>query len=215
LNSYYISCLGSTGSVPPPPPPPPPGPGGGPPPPPPPPPPGGGPPPPPPPPPPGFGVPPPPPPPPGMGGGPPPPPPPPGMGGGPPPPPPPPGGGPPGPPPPPGAPPPPGGFRAGPQLPPGLSSKKQYTPKKQPKRINWDPIHVTKIKGNSFWTKVKEEQLEKAEFLDLLSDTFASKPAKRVGGEIDSSSNKSDEKSKKGSELKVLDGKTAQNLCKF
>jgi len=203
------------GSAPPPPPPPPP-PGGGPPPPPPPPGPGGGPPPPPPPPPGPGGAPPPPPPPPGFGPPPPPPPPgPPGMGG-PPPPPPPPGGGPPGPPPPPGAPPPPGGFRAGPQLPAGLTQKKKFNPKKQPKRINWDPIHVTKIKGGSFWTKVREEKLEKEDFLDLLSETFASKPGKKIGDAgPGGGSAATEEKQKKGHELKVLDGKTAQNLSIF
>ena len=126
------------------------------------------------------------------------------------------GGGPPGPPPPPGAPPPPGMFRAGPQLPAGLSQKKKYTPKKQPKRINWDPIHVTKIKGESFWTKVKEEKLEKDGFLDLISETFASKPGKKVVDSVtDGVGGGAPEEKKKGTELKVLDGKTAQNLCKF
>ena len=50
--------------------------------------------------------------------------------------------------------------------------------------------------------------------MDLLSDTFASKPGKRVGGDSEAVS-KTEEKPKKGTELKVLDGKTAQNLCKF
>lgn len=208
-------AAGGVSGGPPPPPPPPPGPGGAPPPPPPPPPGFGGPPPPPPPPPgPGGGPPPPPPPPPGFGP-PPPPPPPGGFPGGPPPPPPPPGGGPPGPPPPPGAPPPPGMFRA-PQLPAGLKPKKKFEPKKQPKRINWDPIHVTKIKGNSFWTKLNEEQLEQTDFLDLLSETFASRPAKKVGDSKDGQRLPGEaEKPKKGTELKVLDGKTAQNLSIF
>jgi len=232
------------GVPPPPPPPPPPG-GGPPPPPPPPPPPGsfGGPPPPPPPPPgPGGGPPPPPPPPPGPGGGPPPPPPPPGPGGGPPPPPPPPGGpgvpppppgfgvppppappGMPGPPPPPGmgGPPPPPGF-GGPPPPPGPggsrggpAQKKKYNPTKQTKRLNWNTIHAMKIKPSSFWAKAREDQYESPEFLDLISDTFASKPGKKIGETSATDGGGAAEKPKKGTELKVLDGKTAQNLSIF
>jgi len=186
------------GPPPPPPPPPPPGMGGGPPPPPPPPPgPGGGPPP-------------PPPPPPGFPGAPPPPPPP---GGGPPPPPPPPGGA----PPPPGGPPPPpgmGGFFAGPKLPPGCSQKKKYTQTKQTKRLNWSTIHATKIKENTFWTKVKEESLDREGYLNMVSEIFASKPAKKIG-ESTSATDGAPEKPKKGSELKVLDPKSAQNLSIF
>ena len=107
-------------------------------------------------------------------------------------------------------------FRGGPQLPAGLTQKKKYEPKKQPKRINWDPIHVTKIKGNSFWTKVKEEKLEKDGFLDLLSETFASKPGRKMETLTDGSGvGGAAEEKKKGTELKVLDGKTAQNLCNY
>ncbi|XP_065668594.1 protein diaphanous homolog 1 isoform X2 [Hydra vulgaris] len=189
------------GSAGPPPPPPPPFPGGGPPAPPPPP--GFGPPPPPPP---GFGVPPPPPPPGGFPGGPPPPPPPGGFPGGPPRPPGAPGA--PGPPPAPGM-----GMMSGPKLPPGLSQKKQYTQTKQTKRLNWNVIHATKLKDGSFWTKVKEDSLVKGDILDLISETFASKPAKNIGESTDSLA--SDSKPKKGLELKVLDAKTAQNLSIF
>jgi len=204
------------GGPPPPPPPPPPGPGGGPPPPPPPPPgPGGGPPPPPPPP--GFGGGPfPPPPPPGFGV--PPPPPPPGGGGGPPPPPPPPGGGP-RPPPAPGGPPPPpapGGFFSGPKLPGGMQPKKKYTQTIQTKRLNWNTIHATKLKTDSFWTRVKEERLERDDFLSMISELFATKPGKKFGGgdgeELDGGAAA---KPKKGVELKVLDANSAKNIALF
>ncbi|XP_065058527.1 protein diaphanous homolog 2-like isoform X2 [Rhopilema esculentum] len=206
--------VASASSGPPPPaPPPPPGPGGAPPPPPPPLPGGAGPPPPPPPPP-GFsaGGPPPPPPPPGMGGGAPPPPPPPGMFGGAPPPPPPPGMGggprPPGPPPPPGAP---LLGRSGPGGSGGMPQKKKYNTTVQTKRLNWNAIHTTKLKENSFWTSLREDQLEREDLLGEISQLFASKaPTRQFAATADE-----DEEKKKKTELKVLDGKSAQNLSIF
>lgn len=73
-------------------------------------------------------------------------------------------------------------------------------------------IHATKIKENTFWTKVKEEALGTDDYLNLISETFASKPAKRMGDTAAVTG--VPEKTKKGTELKVLDGKSAQNLCK-
>ncbi|XP_037088136.1 protein diaphanous-like isoform X2 [Pollicipes pollicipes] len=188
--------------VPPPPPPPPPPPGAGgipPPPPPPPPPPGSGipPPPPPPPPPPGSGIPPPPPPP---GSGIPPPPPPPGGGPPPPPPPPPPGSG---PPPPPGMP----RAPAPPQLPYGLKPKTKWTLGQNLKRANWKKILPNNLKENSFWVKANEEALADDEILEGLKSKFASKPPPQKA-EVAQANNKG----KKGKELRVLDGKAAQNL---
>ncbi|XP_072040741.1 LOW QUALITY PROTEIN: protein diaphanous homolog 2-like [Amphiura filiformis] len=180
----------------------------------------GGPPPPPPPPPPPFGggsggPPPPPPPPPGPGGAPPPPPPPPPFGGGP--------GGPPPPPPPPGGPgappPPPGMFGAlknafNPNaLPHGMNAKKKYKPETQMKRANWSKINAKNLSKNAFWVKAQEEQLEDEEVLAQLANMFASKPAKKIGGgggdKVDSAPKK------KAKELKVLEGKDAQNLSIF
>ncbi|XP_049824358.1 protein diaphanous isoform X3 [Aethina tumida] len=180
-------------------PPPPPMPGMGPPPPPPPP--GMGPPPPPPPP--GMG----PPPPPMPGMGPPPPPPPPGMGG--PPPPPPPGMG---PPPPPGmGPPPPFGMSMAPVevLPHGLKPKKKWESKGL-KRANWKTILPSKLTEKSFWVKVKEEELADPEILDGLAQKFSSKPVKVTSDVPDKSSNTGT--LKKVKELRILDGKTAQNI---
>eukprot|EP00794_Sanderia_malayensis_P007389 gene7389-8209_t len=181
----------------------------------------GAPPPPPPPPPPGGGpAPPPPPPPPGSSGGPPPPPPPPGFAGGPPPPPPPPGSGAPPPPPMPGMggpppPPPPGGPRApgaGRAGPPGMGQKKTYVTKVQTKRLNLRAINATKLKENSFWTKAREDELERKDFFDDIAELFATKaPAKVLGGGGDGAANEK----KKGTELKVLDPKSAQNLSIF
>lgn len=61
--------------------------------------------------------------------------------------------------------------------------------------------------------KVKEEKLEKDDYLDLISEMFASRPAKKIGGS-DGPDSAAPEKPKKGTELKVLDGKSAQNICK-
>ncbi|XP_072446342.1 protein diaphanous homolog 1-like [Chiloscyllium punctatum] len=207
---------GHTGPPPPPPPPPLPGQGGPPPPPPPPPPPlpgqGGPPPPPPPPPLPGLGGPPPPPPLPGLGG-PPPPPPLPGLGGPPP------------PPPPPGfsrmPPPPPGMFGApfapaAPSLPFGLTSKKEYKPEVQLKRPNWPKIMPKDMNEKCFWVKVKEDKYESKELFAKLTLTFSAqtKTSKAKKEQQDMDDKKTTQK-KKVKELKVLDGKTAQNLSIF
>ncbi|PSN30139.1 Protein diaphanous [Blattella germanica] len=130
---------------------------------------------------------PPPPPMPGMGG--PPPPPMPGMGG--PPPPPPPGMG---PPPPPGF-----GMPAAPRpdvLPHGLKPKKK-----------WEII-PQKLSEKSFWVKVQEEKLASPDILNGLAQKFSSKPpAKKMDDVVDKGGTM-----KKVKDLKVLDGKAAQNI---
>jgi len=186
--------------------------------------PGGGPPPPPPP---GAG-PPPPPPPPGMGmGGPPPPPPPPGIGSAPGPPPPPPAPGAPPPPPGPGGPPPPPPFGMRPPGPPGappgpapgpnaqdilvrlgMKRKKKWSVEGQIKRTNWKAVPVTKLTEKAFWTKVDEESLVSQTLIEDLQSKFSSRPPKK-SVEENSSGGPSKKKTK---ELKVLDGKAAQNL---
>lgn len=189
--------------------------GGAPPPPPPPPLPGGGGIPPPPPLPPGSGIP-PPPPLPGMGG-PPPPPPLPGMGPPPPPPPPPmPGmGGPPPPPPPPGLSAmlgqmPNGALPMSPiqpeSLPHGMKPKKKYTVGTTLKRANWKKVMPQKISEKAFWVKVREDELESEDIFEGLVSKFSSEPPVKK--------DKTEEKVnvKKTKELKVLDGKAAQNL---
>ncbi|XP_039444037.1 protein diaphanous [Culex pipiens pallens] len=175
---------------------------------------------------PGMGPPPPPPPPGGVG--PPPPPPMPGMGGAPRPPPPPmmPGMGPPpppmpgmGPPPPPmmpgmGPPPPPGmpGFRpmvpmVAP-LPHGLKPKKKWDTDGPMKRANWKAIVPQKLSESSFWVKVQEDKLADDEILSGLAQKFSSKPVKQM----DKDSVDRPPSSKKNVDLRVLDGKAAQNL---
>ncbi|XP_053130395.1 protein diaphanous homolog 2 isoform X4 [Hemicordylus capensis] len=183
------SGLPSTG-VPPPPPPPPPLPGGA----------VTAPPPPPPPPPPLPGA---PPPPPSSGGPiPPPPPPPPPMFGGPPPPPPPFG----------VIPPPP--FGAAPTLPFGMKSKKKYNPEVSMKRINWAKVEPQEISENCFWLKAKEDKFENPDLLAKLALTFATQmKVKKVVD--DTEEKKIALPKKKVKELRILDGKTAQNLSIF
>lgn len=154
------------------------------------------------------GPPPPPPPPmPGMGGGPRPPPPPPmpGMGG--PPPPPMPGmmGGPRGPPPPP--------FMmaaAANALPHGLKPKKKWEIKNPMKRANWKAIVPQKMSEKAFWIKCQEDALASDDFLNELSVKFSSKPVKKDNKD---SVDKPTTLTKKNIDLKVLDGKAAQNIA--
>lgn len=205
ISATIDASLSGSGGGPPPPPPPPPLPGGAAPPPPPPPPPlpGGG-----------AGIP-PPPPLPGVGAPPPPPPPPPFPGAGPPPPPPLPGAGPPPPPPPPGMgfppPPPLGGGPPPPPMmvaaPPVCAPKKKYTPDVQMKRVNWNKVNVKDIQKESFWAKANEESLASEDIFDGLKINFAAKVVQKSEGQ-----EQEKKPAKKGKELKVLDGKAAQNL---
>ncbi|XP_060105384.1 protein diaphanous homolog 2 [Heteronotia binoei] len=167
------------------------------------------------------GVPPPPPPPPPLPGGvlpvPPPPPPLPGGCSAPPPPPPPPlamFGGPPPPPPPPfgGVPfPPP---TAPPALPFGMKQKKKYTPEVSMKRINWAKIEPSDISENCFWLKAKEGKFENPDLFAKLALTFPTQMKVKKAVE-DTEEKKIILLKKRVKELRVLDGKTAQNLSIF
>nr|XP_060612373.1 protein diaphanous homolog 2 isoform X1 [Anolis sagrei ordinatus] len=173
------------------------------------------------------GIPPPPPPPPLPGGAtpcPPPPPPPPLPGGLPPPPPPPPplpgGAIPPPPPMPGGIPPPPPPFGGPPslgtvpQLPFGMTPKKKYSPEVSMKRINWTKVEPQEISENCFWLKAKEEKFASQDLFAKLALTFATqmKAKKAVEG---TEEKKIAMPKKRAKELRVLDGKTAQNLSIF
>uniref|UniRef100_A0A674AC78 Diaphanous related formin 2 n=1 Tax=Salmo trutta TaxID=8032 RepID=A0A674AC78_SALTR len=155
---------------------------------------------------------------------PPPPPPPPGMAGMPPPPPPPPGGGPPpppgcGPPPPPpipgapGIPPPPMMAMPVIKLPYGLEAKKTYKPEAIMKRVNWSKIVPQEMAENCFWIKVKEEKFENQDLFAQLSLSFSSRT--KVKKEVDETDARMTQFKKKAKELRILDGKTAQNLSIF
>ncbi|XP_031331598.1 protein diaphanous isoform X3 [Photinus pyralis] len=158
---------------------------------------------------PGAGI---PPPPPMIGTGPPPPPMP--MGGGGPPPPPPPFGV---PPPPFGAPPLPMGMvplpgLANPDLlPHGLKPKKKWEVTGPLKRANWKAILPNKMSDKSFWVKVQEEKLASPDILDGLAQKFSSKAPKKMDDEVVDRAYTTGSL-KKVKELKVLDGKVAQNI---
>ncbi|KAK2720795.1 hypothetical protein QYM36_004609, partial [Artemia franciscana] len=169
-----------------------------------------------------------------MGG--PPPPPLPGMGG--PPPPPMPGGAPPPfvpPPPPPGGlmgpPPPPGGAFPGPPPPPGIGGprppvpgfpairpdilpfgmkpKRKWSIDVPLKRTNWKTIAPQKLSEKSFWTKLEEDKLVSPDVIESLTSRFSTKPPAK---KAKSDENGEKTSGKKVKELKVLDGKAAQNL---
>uniref|UniRef100_A0A8C7MS70 Diaphanous related formin 2 n=1 Tax=Oncorhynchus kisutch TaxID=8019 RepID=A0A8C7MS70_ONCKI len=136
---------------------------------------------------------------------PPPPPPPPPPGGGPPPPP---GCGPPPPPPIPGAPgipPPPMMAMPVIKLPYGLEAKKTYKPEAVMKRVNWSKVVPQEMAENCFWIKVKEEKFENQDLFAQLSLSFSSRTKDARMTQF----------KKKAKELRILDGKTAQNLSIF
>lgn len=127
-----------------------------------------------------------------------------------------------GPPPPPmpgmmGPPPPPmmGGFApAAPkmpeQLPHGLKPKKKWDVDGPMKRANWKAIIPFKLSEKSFWVKVNEDKLASEDILSGLSSRFSSKPMKKMNdhGPLDRPTSTK----KTVVDLRVLDGKAAQNL---
>ncbi|KAM6299970.1 protein diaphanous homolog 2 [Aegotheles albertisi] len=153
-----------------------------------------------------------PPPPPPLPGGAIPPPPPPLPGGGAPPPPPLPFGGPP-------MPPPLGGvpfapFPVIPALPHGMKEKKKYKLEVAMKRINWSKIEPQEIGENSFWVKAEEDKFENPELFAKLALTFGTQMKAKKAVE-ESEEKKAVQSKKKIKELRILDGKTAQNLSIF
>ncbi|XP_076476336.1 diaphanous related formin 1 isoform X2 [Bombus vancouverensis nearcticus] len=101
------------------------------------------------------------------------------------------------------------GLNAAPQsLPLGLKPKKKWEVDAPLKRANWKAIMPHKLTEKSFWTKVQEDKLARPEILDGLVQKFASKPSgKKIDDVVDKSA-----PSKKVKDLKVLDGKAAQNI---
>uniref|UniRef100_A0A8C0ETS5 Protein diaphanous homolog 2 n=1 Tax=Bubo bubo TaxID=30461 RepID=A0A8C0ETS5_BUBBB len=163
------------------------------------------------------------PPPPPLPGGAAPPPPPPLPGGAVPPPPPPlPGGAPPPPPPPFGGPPMPPGlggvpfapFPVIPALPHGMKEKKKYKLEVSMKRINWSKIEPQEIAENSFWVKAEEDKFEDPELFAKLALTFGTQMKAKKAVE-ESEEKKTVQSKKKIKELRILDGKSAQNLSIF
>lgn len=66
---------------------------------------------------------------------------------------------------------------------------------------------------NTFWAKTKEEKLENPGFFAQLTKTFAAKSAPKPTESGDGLDKKATAK-KKGKDLKIIDPKSAQNLCK-
>uniref|UniRef100_A0A8C4QB41 FH2 domain-containing protein n=1 Tax=Eptatretus burgeri TaxID=7764 RepID=A0A8C4QB41_EPTBU len=97
-------------------------------------------------------------------------------------------------------------------LPHGLKPKKEYKLDLPMKRINWIKIPPNNMAANCFWVGVKEEQLEKPELFATLTLNFAQAKGKR-DDEVDGK--KAAVQKRKVKELKILDGKTAQNLSIF
>ncbi|XP_043803672.1 protein diaphanous isoform X2 [Apis laboriosa] len=93
-------------------------------------------------------------------------------------------------------------------LPLGLKPKKKWEVDAPLKRANWKAIMPHKLTEKSFWIKVQEDKLASPEILNGLSLKFASKPSgKKIDDVVDKSAS-----SKKVKDLKVLDGKAAQNI---
>uniref|UniRef100_A0A8C8CR68 Diaphanous-related formin 2 n=1 Tax=Oncorhynchus tshawytscha TaxID=74940 RepID=A0A8C8CR68_ONCTS len=120
------------------------------------------------------------------------------------------------PPPPPPPPPPPGGGPPPPldvdphllrpsRLPYGLEAKKTYKPEAVMKRVNWSKVVPQEMAENCFWIKVKEEKFENQDLFAQLSLSFSSRTKDARMTQF----------KKKAKELRILDGKTAQNLSIF
>lgn len=94
--------------------------------------------------------------------------------------------------------------------------KKDYKPEVQLKRANWSKIAPEELSEKSFWTKVKEDKFENNELFAKLTLAFSAQTkSSKVKKEQDGTDDKKMAQKKKVKELKVLDGKTAQNLSIF
>lgn len=95
-------------------------------------------------------------------------------------------------------------------LPYGLKPKKKWDVDGPMKRANWKAIIPHKMSKDSFWVRVNEDKLASDDILSGLASKFSSKPGKRVA-EKDTSDRPTTTK-KSVVDLRVLDGKAAQNL---
>ncbi|XP_074962790.1 protein diaphanous homolog 2 isoform X6 [Phalacrocorax aristotelis] len=105
-------------------------------------------------------------------------------------------------------------FPVIPALPHGMKEKKKYKLEVTMKRINWSKIEPQEIAENSFWVKADEEKFENPELFAKLALTFGTQmKAKKTVEE--SEEKKAAQSKKKIKELRILDGKSAQNLSIF
>ncbi|KAF0298551.1 Protein diaphanous [Amphibalanus amphitrite] len=93
------------------------------------------------------------------------------------------------------------------QLPYGMKPKKKWSLAKNLKRANWKKVMPQHLKENSFWVGINEERLADEDILEGLQNRFSSKP---VAVKMDTDG--ANAKTKRTKELRVLDGKAAQNL---
>ncbi|NXP77063.1 DIAP2 protein, partial [Ramphastos sulfuratus] len=105
-------------------------------------------------------------------------------------------------------------FPVRPALPHGMKEKKKYNLEVAMKRINWSKIEPQKIAENSFWVKAEEDKFENPELFAKLAVTFGTQMKAKKPVE-DSEEKKAVQSKKKIKELRILDGKSAQNLSIF
>ncbi|XP_019392011.1 PREDICTED: protein diaphanous homolog 2 isoform X1 [Crocodylus porosus] len=108
--------------------------------------------------------------------------------------------------------PPPPGFPV--SLPYGMKEKKTYKPEVTMKRINWSKVEPQEISEHSFWVKASETKYENPDLLSKLRLTFGTQ-MKATRAVEDMEEKKIVMPKKRGKELRILDGKTAQNLSIF
>uniref|UniRef100_A0A8D2M7D4 Protein diaphanous homolog 2 n=1 Tax=Zonotrichia albicollis TaxID=44394 RepID=A0A8D2M7D4_ZONAL len=105
-------------------------------------------------------------------------------------------------------------FPMVPALPHGMKEKKKYKLEVSMKRINWSKIEPQEIGENSFWVKAEEDKFEDPELFAKLALTFGTQMKAKKPVE-ESEEKKAAQSKKKIKELRVLDGKSAQNLSIF
>ncbi|XP_058279870.1 protein diaphanous homolog 2 isoform X2 [Hirundo rustica] len=105
-------------------------------------------------------------------------------------------------------------FPVAPALPHGMKEKKKYKLEVSMKRINWSKIEPQEIGENSFWVKAEEDKFEDPELFAKLALTFGTQMKAKKPVE-ESEEKKAAQSKKKMKELRVLDGKSAQNLSIF
>uniref|UniRef100_A0A8C3R760 Diaphanous related formin 2 n=1 Tax=Cyanoderma ruficeps TaxID=181631 RepID=A0A8C3R760_9PASS len=105
-------------------------------------------------------------------------------------------------------------FPMVPALPHGMKEKKKYQLEVSMKRINWSKIEPQEIGENSFWVKAEEDKFEDPELFAKLALTFGTQMKAKKPVE-ESEEKKAAQSKKKIKELRVLDGKSAQNLSIF
>uniref|UniRef100_A0A8C3EFW5 Diaphanous related formin 2 n=1 Tax=Corvus moneduloides TaxID=1196302 RepID=A0A8C3EFW5_CORMO len=105
-------------------------------------------------------------------------------------------------------------FMVMPALPHGMKEKKKYKLEVSMKRINWSKIEPQEIGENSFWVKAEEDKFEDPELFAKLALTFGTQMKAKKPVE-ESEEKKAAQSKKKIKELRVLDGKSAQNLSIF